>query len=125
MNLPPIPDPNCILCGGTGKHGEFIAGLPPDSYVPKMIPCANCMQLLGQRPMKLPPIPETTPLTRPAPQPMWTTPVKQTDISLRDWLAGMAMQALVSSGRYDWGCKSYADESYSMADEMIKAREQK
>jgi hypothetical protein len=56
----------------------------------------------------------------------WRSPVTvKPSIDLRDWFAGMAMQGILSSGRYDWGCKSYADESYSIADEMLKAREKK
>lgn len=47
---------------------------------------------------------------------------KQDGMSLRDWLAGQAMQGLLASGRYDsWDY--LAEDSWNIADEMIAQRE--
>lgn len=46
----------------------------------------------------------------------------QDGMSLRDWLAGQAMQGLLASGRYDsWDY--LAEDSWNIADEMIAQRE--
>ena len=50
------------------------------------------------------------------------------NISLRDWLAGMALQRLLAegaiqgSGKEDWTTDGYAEISYLYADAMLKAR---
>lgn len=46
-------------------------------------------------------------------------------LSLRDYLAAKAMQAMVASDSYeagDWGQEDIAEQSYQMADTMLKAR---
>lgn len=46
-------------------------------------------------------------------------------MSLRDYFAAKAMQAMVASDSYesgDWGQEDIAEQSYQMADAMLKAR---
>lgn len=45
-------------------------------------------------------------------------------MSLRDYFAAKAMQAMVSVPDFDMSHESYADWAYRQADAMLKAREQ-
>ena len=47
----------------------------------------------------------------------------QQGMTLRDYFAGKAMQAMMSDPNLDMGCNTVATLSYRMADAMMKARE--
>lgn len=54
-----------------------------------------------------------------------TTPLQ--GMSLRDYFAALAMQAMVSSVTYEeggWAQDNIAQQAYDMADAMLKEREQ-
>jgi len=46
-------------------------------------------------------------------------------MSLRDWLAGMALQGLLANNTLDLTKKEYAQEALIQADAVLKAREEK
>lgn len=48
------------------------------------------------------------------------------EIELRDYFAGLAMQAFMSNWHQsdDWNAFEYADMAYTIADVMMKAREE-
>ena len=46
----------------------------------------------------------------------------QNVMTLRDYFAGQAMQAMMSDPNLDMGCNKVAQLSYNMADAMMKAR---
>ena len=46
-------------------------------------------------------------------------------MTLRDWFAGLAMQAMVQSEDYEWTNDHIAREAYDIADLMLQVREQK
>ena len=45
-------------------------------------------------------------------------------MTLRDYFAGKAMQAMMSDPNLDMGCNTVATLSYRMADAMMKVREE-
>ena len=47
------------------------------------------------------------------------------DMTLRDHFAGLAMQAILSNPEYIGEDAALADQSYNVADAMLKAREAK
>jgi len=49
---------------------------------------------------------------------------EQRGMTLRDYFAAKAMQAMVSVPDFDMSHESYADWAYRQADAMLKAREQ-
>ena len=51
--------------------------------------------------------------------------VEDQGMDLRDWFAGLAMQALVSVDSIDLSEKLFAERAYKQADAMMKARESK
>ena len=53
------------------------------------------------------------------PAPAGVQHITEQGMTLRDWMAGMAMQALVKTNYFD----STAEMAYAMADAMLKARE--
>lgn len=82
-------------------------------------------------PNDVPPIPEDHPHVYPInPAPVWQVPMMQSDIDLRDYFAGMAMQGLMSNPEY-WnhvGGTDSADTAkiaYLHADAMLAARDAK
>jgi len=52
-----------------------------------------------------------------------TSQFAQVGMTLRDYFASKAMQAMMSDPNLDMGCNTVATLSYRMADEMMKARE--
>lgn len=46
--------------------------------------------------------------------------LRPTGISVRDWLAGLAMQGLLSSGEISVSCEVTAEKAYSYADAIIR-----
>ena len=46
--------------------------------------------------------------------------IRPTGISVRDWLAGLAMQGLLSSGEISVSCEVTAEKAYSYADAIIR-----
>ena len=51
--------------------------------------------------------------------------VEHEGMDLRDWFAGLAMEALVSVDSIDLNEELFAKRAYKQADAMIKARENK
>ena len=51
--------------------------------------------------------------------------VEHEGMELRDWFAGLAMEALVSVDSIDLSEELFAKRAYKQADAMIKARENK
>ena len=108
-----------MLCEKLGKQWRP-SGMSIESLVEEMSAMV--------KPNDVPPIPEGHPHVYPVnPAPVWKIPMMQSDIDLRDWFAGMAMQGLCGSDVWpnDANIPYIAKLSYEMADEMIKAREAK
>ena len=62
-------------------------------------------------------------------QPAFPTWARNDDMTpgmtLRDFFANTAMQAMIATGEYGRACKDVlADDAYEIADAMLKAREQ-
>ncbi len=46
--------------------------------------------------------------------------VRPTGLTLRDWLAGLAMQGLLASGEISVSCEVTAERAYNYADAIIR-----